>query len=89
MNKLDEIFGITQEEAAEVIQAISKCRRFGLDAEFKNGTGTQRDNLLKEVGDLYCMLELLCEYAELNSSELAQAIQSKREKLTIWSDIFK
>ena len=89
MTKLEEVLTITQEECAEVIQAISKCRRFGLDAEFKNGTGTQRDNLLKEVGDLYCMLELLWEHAELDADEVRAAVHSKREKLKVWSDIFK
>lgn len=30
-DKVQEVMNILQEECAEVIQAISKCRRFGLD----------------------------------------------------------
>lgn len=88
MDKLREVFVITQEECAEVIQSIAKCQRFGLDAEYKNGTGTQRDSLTQEVGDLYCMLELLCEHAELDPIAVEVATENKRNKLHKWSDIF-
>ena len=88
MNKLEEVMTITQEECAEVIQAISKCRRFGLDNSHKSGK-TQRENLTEEVGDLYCMLELLCEHAELDKQAVAEASHNKREKLKIWSKIFE
>ena len=88
MNKLEEVMTITQEECAEVVQAISKCRRFGLDNSHKSGK-TQRENLTEEVGDLYCMLELLCEHAELDKQAVAAAAHNKREKLKIWSKIFE
>ena len=55
-----EILGITQEECAEVIQAISKCVRFGIDNSHKSGN-TQRENLSMEVGDLVCMIGLMIE----------------------------
>lgn len=87
MNKLEEVMTITQEECAEVIQAISKCRRFGLDNSHKSGV-TQRENLAEEIGDLYCMLELLCEYAEIESNTVYDASCAKREKLRTWSNIF-
>lgn len=87
MNKLEEVMTITQEECAEVIQAISKCRRFGLDNSHKSGL-TQRENLTEEVGDLYCMLELLCDHAGLDKRAVAVAAHAKREKLKNWSNIF-
>lgn len=87
MDKLEEVLTITQEECAEVIQAISKCRRFGLDNSHKSGK-TQRENLTEEVGDLYCMLELLCEHAALDPLEVLRASNAKHEKLKIWSNIF-
>ena len=52
-----EILLITQEECAEVTQAISKVFRFGMDDEY-NGV-TNREHLEEEVGDLLCMIELL------------------------------
>lgn len=88
MNKLEEVMTITQEECAEVIQAISKCRRFGLGNSHKSGK-TQRENLTEEVGDLYCMLELLCEHADLDKQAVASAAHNKCEKLKIWSKIFE
>ena len=87
MNKLEEVLTITQEECAEVVQAISKCRRFGLDNSHKSGK-TQRENLTEEVGDLYCMLELLCEHVGLDKRQVAIAAHDKREKLKTWSNIF-
>lgn len=88
MTKIEEVMVITQEECAEVIQSIAKCRRFGIDAEYKNGTGTQRDSLTQEVGDLYCMLELLCEHAGLDPVAVEVAAENKRNKLHKWSNIF-
>ena len=57
-NKLNEILDILQEECAEVIQAISKCRRFGMDNSYKDG-GTQREHLIQELGDVTLLIELL------------------------------
>ena len=49
--KVEEILDILQEECAEVIQAISKCRRFGIENVYKDG-GTQREHLVQELGDV-------------------------------------
>jgi NTP pyrophosphatase (non-canonical NTP hydrolase) len=87
MNKLEEVLTIAQEECAEVIQAISKCRRFGLDNVHKSGK-SQRENLTEEVGDLYCMLELLVEHAGLDSIQVLNACVAKKSKLETWSNIF-
>lgn len=81
MNKLDEILTITQEECGELVQVISKVRRFGMDSN--------HDNLVKEAGDVLCMIELLIENNIISNDELESAKQSKRDKLVIWSNIFK
>lgn len=81
MDKTDEILTITQEECGELVQVISKVRRFGMD--------TNRDNLVKESGDLLCMIELLIENNIISKDELESAKQSKRDKLAVWSNIFK
>ena len=39
-DKVNEILDILQEECAEVIQSVSKCRRFGLDSVYLNGMKT-------------------------------------------------
>lgn len=85
--KAQEILDILQEECAEVIQAISKCRRFGLDNSHKSGL-TQRENLTQEVGDLLCMIDLLFAYNIINHQAVQQAKQAKNVKLAKWSKIF-
>jgi len=83
-----EILGITQEECAEVIQAISKCVRFGIDNEHKSGS-TQRENLSMEVGDLVCMIGLMIEAGLVKEEDINRARDEKIEKLKVYSNIFK
>jgi NTP pyrophosphatase (non-canonical NTP hydrolase) len=82
-----EIMAITQEECAEVIQAISKVFRFGIDNSH-NGV-TNREHLTTELGDLHCMIELLVESNMIDRNELLNASSNKRKKLITWSNIFK
>ena len=86
-NRINEIMSITQEECAEVVQAISKVNRFGLDA-VHNGR-SNRDHLEEEVGDLLCMVDLLIEDGVLDLISVAEASVRKRKKLQQWSNIFK
>ena len=61
MNNQDhEILSITQEECSEVIQAISKIFRFGIDTEWQGETN--REHLEEEIGDLQAMINLLVEH---------------------------
>ena len=80
-----EILLITQEECAEVTQAISKVFRFGMDAEHKGVTN--REHLEEEVGDLLCMIDLLIEKDIIGSVWVEKARVAKREKLAIWSKV--
>lgn len=86
-DKVNEIYAITQEECAEVVQAISKVMRFGLDSTHKGRTN--RNHLTEEVGDLQCMINLLVEYGVCDMSEVKLAADKKRGKLEQWSTIFK
>jgi NTP pyrophosphatase (non-canonical NTP hydrolase) len=80
-----EVMLITQEECAEVTQAISKVFRFGIEGEH-NGA-TNRDRLEEEVGDLLCMIELMIENGIIDGNAVAQAGLKKKEKLAKWSNI--
>lgn len=82
-----EIMGILQEECAEVIQEVSKCRRFGIDESHKSGI-SHRAMLEQEVGDVLCMIELLHQEGILSEEGLMAAKQKKEEKLRKWSNIF-
>ena len=89
MNKIDELFTILQEECAEVVQAVSKCRRFGIDNTYSKGTGSQRENLTKELGDLQCMINLCIEHGIVEKSAVDLAILNKQSKLKIYSNLYK
>lgn len=85
--KQNEIMDISQEECAEVIQAISKIRRFGLLTEHDGETN--KDHLEEEVGDLMCMLNLLDEFGLVDWTKVSLHAQNKRKKLQRWTKIFE
>ena len=85
-SKVNEIYAITQEECAEVVQAISKVMRFGLDSTH-NGK-SNRDHLEEELGDLQCMINLLIEVGVCDMVSVLDASKRKRNKLRQWSTIF-
>ena len=83
-----EVMDILQEECAEVIQAISKISRFGLDNLKTGKPKTNREHLEEELGDLYAMIEILQELDVVSWTNIEQAAEAKREKLKVWSNIF-
>jgi NTP pyrophosphatase (non-canonical NTP hydrolase) len=90
MNKqLKEVMDITQEECAEVIQAISKISRFGLDNVKPGKPKTNREHLEEEIGDLYAMIEILQEMDIVSWANIERAAEAKKEKLKIWSTIYE
>jgi NTP pyrophosphatase (non-canonical NTP hydrolase) len=88
MNKAQkEVLLITQEECAEVTQAISKVFRFGIDGSHNERTNEER--LTEELGDLHCMIELIVESGLIDRKDLLNASALKRHKLLKWSNIFE
>lgn len=83
-----EALVILQEECAEVIQAVSKCYRFGLDNQHKSGA-TQRANLELEVGDMLALVDILVEQGVIDLNNLQTAKLNKIEKLKIWSKLYE
>ena len=82
-----EILLIAQEECAEVVQAISKVFRFGMDDEFKGITN--REHLEEELGDLMCMIDLIIDSGMVSESAVMTARNEKMNKLKTWTSIFK
>lgn len=79
MNTKEEILTILMEECAEVIQASSKCIRFG---------GANNDATLeKEIGDLLCMLDLLSYYEIIDWVNVHKQALAKAKKLKRYSSI--
>jgi len=91
-DKVKEVLLITQEECAEVTQAISKVFRFGFDDCWPRGEDwvpTNKERLEEEVGDLLCMIDIMVENGIISDENLNKARIRKREKLKTWSSIFK
>jgi len=80
-----EILSIAQEECAEVIQAISKIFRFGIDTEWKGETN--RQHLEEEIGDLTALIFLMVEHGIVDNDQIARHGEEKINKLKKWSRI--
>jgi NTP pyrophosphatase (non-canonical NTP hydrolase) len=79
MTPEQELMTITSEECGEVIQACSKMLRFPGDQS--------AEMLKKELGDLYCMIEICIEKKLLTYTELMDGCRAKRTKLKEWSNL--
>jgi len=88
MDKIEEIFIIAQEECAELIQEISKIRRFGLDSMHRDGQ-SHRLKLTQEAGDVLAMIELMKAQGLFTDTELQAAMAAKFLKLKTWSNIYE
>lgn len=82
-----EVMVIAQEEAAEVIQEISKIFRFGIDQPYRDGM-THRAKLESEVGDLLCMINLMIQHGLVDAGHIESARLAKIEKLKKYSSIY-
>ena len=87
--KENEIMDILQEECAEVIQAVSKVRRFGIDNYKPGKPKTNREHLEEELGDLLAMVDIMLEQDIVSWGNLEVAKKAKIEKLRKWSNIFE
>jgi NTP pyrophosphatase (non-canonical NTP hydrolase) len=87
-NKEKEILDILQEECAEVIVAVSKINRFGLDNIKPGKPKTNREHLAEELGDLQAMIDLCVKFDLVGSEQISTAADNKIAKLKKWSNIF-
>ena len=78
-DKEQELLQILAEECAEVIVEVSKIKRFG-------NTNKQ---LIKEMGDLICVIQLMYERAMFTEEEIDILSEQKMKKLKKYSNIFK
>ena len=84
-----EVMDILQEECAEVIQAVSKISRFGIDNVKPGKPKTNREHLEEELGDMLAMIDIMLELGIVSLSNLEVAKQAKIEKLKKWSSIYE
>lgn len=86
--RLREILVIAQEEAAEVIQEIAKCFRFGIDKDNASGI-LHRETLQNEIADFLVMVDLLRQEGIIDDVAIQAAKLRKIKKLQVWSDIYR
>jgi NTP pyrophosphatase (non-canonical NTP hydrolase) len=87
-DEVQEILNILQEECAEVIQAISKCNRFGPDQCKYDSDITNMQHLQQELGDVLAMIELLVnQNVGVSNEAISEAKLRKFDKLKRWSKI--
>ena len=72
-----EVMNILSEECAEVIQAISKFHRFGLDNLKPGKPKTNCEHLEEELGDLLAMIDILVDMQVIDKSTLKLAKKAK------------
>ena len=84
MRDSKEVMAILQEECAEVIQAISKINRFGLESEWQGVTNKQA--LITEIGDVLTLISVLVDETDINihDEDVHKAINAKYKKLEIF-----
>jgi hypothetical protein len=88
-NQIQQVMDILQEECAEVIQMVSKIRRFGLDEQHLKNGETNRYLLTEEIGDLMCCIDILVDNGVIDQTEIKIAKEKKIEKLKKWSTIYE
>ena len=89
-DKVMEALGLMQEECAEIIQIISKIRRFGFDSRNPyDESGKNNYELLNdEVGDFELLKRYLREIGIINSNLIAERIKYKTPKLEKYTTLF-
>lgn len=84
-----ETLGILQEECAEVVVEVSKCRRFGLNSVHYKTNIEHSLMLEQELGDVLAMIDILVEQGVVDASRLSTATLAKKQKLKQWSSIYE
>ena len=80
---------ISQEECAEVIQAISKVLRFGLHQCHPKTGKSNKESLEEEIGQLKYMLERLVVEYGLDMSNVWDAYYDKGDALEHWAAFYQ
>jgi len=79
--ELNQLLAKLQEEAAEVIQAVSKINRFGDNNHHPDRKTTNKQELILELEDFLAIIAALEHKAYLNLQPNQQAILNKAKQL--------
>lgn len=81
-NHQEECLNILQEECAEVIQAASKIKRFGIIGKRQDSQLNNIQNLEMELGDVLALVELVKDSLGITTEGLEQAKLNKMARLS-------
>ena len=86
----EECLNILQEECAEVVQAASKIKRFGIENRKDGAELNNLQNLEMELGDVLAMIDM-CKLAGIGISDesLERAKHAKFARLGKWMNTTK
>ena len=85
INTLQQLMCITMEECGELTQRCSKIMRKYETLDLIEEA--QRVKLVEELGDVFCMMELMVEHNITDWIELQERADVKLEKLKKWSTL--
>ncbi len=85
INTLQQLMTITMEECGELVQRCSKIMRKYETLDLIEEA--QRVKLVEELGDVFCMMELMVEHNITDWIELQERADVKLEKLKKWSTL--
>ena len=81
-----QLMVILSEECSELVQICQKIlRRECVDLD--DTTEEYYQKLVEELGDVYCMIDLLHEWDIVSWESLEHRVEYKKEKLKKWSDL--
>ncbi len=80
-NKINYLTAKLQEEAAEVIQAVSKINRFGPDNHHPQRTTTNKQELIGEIEDFLAILAALEQHKYIDLTLSQRNILDKAQAL--------
>ena len=87
INTLQQLMTITMEECGELTQRCSKIMRKYETLDLIEEE--QRVKLVEELGDVFCMMELMVEHNITDWIELQDRADVKLEKLKVWSNLIE
>ena len=80
-NKIQYLICKLQEEAAEVIQAVSKINRFGEQSKHPDRTTNNKQELIQELEDFLAILAVLEQHQWLDLTPSRDSIARKAKAL--------
>lgn len=90
ISALNEALDLLQEECAEVIQAVSKIRRFGSNSYHPNDPDTSNLELLQhELGDLELIVNILIDMRYIDEDAIKARMKNKLPKLQKYTNLFE